>query len=217
MTIREVISNVVTGLKEINADSILFNKYVYSVLFRKALFLIKRDSDQKRNLFSQAGIWSTLNIDMIEVDAIECDCIPFPTGLKIMRSKDPLPSIIETSYGFLFQSISTPDNSISLRLTTASQHVVRSKIKYNPIKYVFIENDYLWAPNATYPCIKISGMFNALTTGCSRMDNIFPCPQYLIDPCVSLAIQEISIGKQIPYDNIENKDPNNKTLGQGQG
>lgn len=214
MTIREVIANITTGVKEQMADSVLFNKYVYSVAFRKALFLIKRDADQMRHIYNQSGIWETISIDMEEVDAVECGCIPFPTGLTMYRSKQPLPEIIETAYGFLFQSISTPDNSITYRYTTPSQYVTRKRLKtFNPTKYFFIEKDYLWTPNAEYPCIKVTGLFNTLHSGqCSMLDKPFPCPGYLLDPVTTLAIQELLSGKQIPFDNIENKDSTNKTL-----
>lgn len=211
MTNREIISSVLTGVRENGSDSILFNKYIYTTLFRKAIVLMKRDTDQKRNIYMSSSMWGEpVNIEMEEVNILEDTCLCIPINCPRYRSKKKLGDIIETGYGFMFQYISSPDNSVQFRYTTPSSYQTKSKIKYNKTKYAFIENDYLYTPNAEFPCLKVVGMFNALEgSNCSRLDNNFPCPEYLIDFVVKDTIQELLIGKQLPVDPVNNKNVNN--------
>lgn len=226
MTNREIISRVRNSLKEQRIDTIMTNKHIYNVLYSAASLIIKREADAKRSVYALSNIWSTYCVEMIEVDAITCP-VKFPINCKIFRSRDKLPGFLETSSGFLYKSIASLDGSQSFSLTTPYQIEVKSKIKHNKTLYAFIEDGYLFTPNNSFPYLKILAYFlkpvdsnckdcgttnSNGTKNCSNltmMDKGFPCPDYLCEPVIKSAIQELGYTKGIPFDQIENKNESN--------
>lgn len=211
MTNRELISRVRNTVKEHSVDSVLTNKHIYNMLLTNASLLIKREAD-KKSIYMMSNIWQSLCLEMIPVSSITCTCIKFPTLCTIYRSKVKLPKFFELVSGFLYKSITSIDNSTSFTLTTPYQYEVKKKVKYNKEKYAFIEDGYLYTPNAEFPLVKIVGFFTELvkdctseSKNCSNLGATFPCPDYLIQPVVDLTLRELGGFKQIPFDHIENK------------
>lgn len=210
MTNREIISRVRNTLKEHNADSVLTVKHAFNILITNASLLIKREAD-KKNIFMMDNLFQPACIEMIEVPTITCTCVKLPAGCTLYRSKERLPKFFELSSGFLYKSITSLDHSIKIILTTPYQYNLKSKVKFNHEKYAFIEDGYLYTPNSTYPWIKIVGMFIEPPKSCekkelcSKLDAIFPCPDYLIQSVVDMTLKELGVFKQIVYDNSEGK------------
>jgi len=211
MTNRELIGRVRNTIKEHSVDSVLTNKHVFNILLTNASLLIKREAD-KKSIYMMSNIWQSVCVEMIPVSSVTCTCIKFPHICTIYRSKEKLPKFFELASGFLYKSISSIDNHTSITLTTPYQYQVKSKVKFNKEKYAFLENGYLYTPNATYPFVKIVAFFNELvkdcsspTKECSNLNATFPCPDYLIQPVVDLTLRELGAFKQIPFDHITNK------------
>jgi hypothetical protein len=210
MTNREIISRVRNTVKEHNVDSVLTYKHVYNILITNTSLLIKREAD-KKSIYMMSNIWQSACVEMIPVSSVTCTCIKFPFVCTIYRSKLKLPKFFETSSGFLAKSVTTLDNSIDITLTTPYQYEVKKKVKYNKEKYGFIEDGYLYTPNAEYPWIKIVGFFTeppqscGETKVCSNLNAIFPCPDYLIQPVVDMTLRELGMFKQVQFDHVENK------------
>lgn len=213
MNNREIIGRVRNTLKEHSIDSVLSNKHIYNVLRTATTFLVKRDADSKNTIYNQSGLWSTICIDMIPVSAIDCiSCFDLPVDCEIYRSKTKLPGYIETAYGVLYKSLTSVDRSEDITITTPYSYKLKKNLKYNKNKYAFIENDYLYTPNVEFPSLRFTGYLEKVPKDkehCTIMSQTFACPQYLIDAVVKLAVQELLQYKQLPYDNIENKDERN--------
>lgn len=208
---KDIISRVRVSLKEIGKDGLLTNKSLYIILRSSAIFLLKREVDNKNTIYNQMGIFSTICVDMIEVSATEC--LNVPNDCRVWRSKNKIPKFIESSQGFVYKAISSLDNSVQFFLTTPYIENLKSKIKFNKNKYVWLENDYLYSKNS-YPILKIVGIFEEdmsspqQDTNCSRLEDTFFLPDYLCDAAVKLTLQELSVFKQITYSNNEDKNIN---------
>lgn len=212
MTNRELIGRVRSTIKEHNADSVLYNKHIYNLLLTNSALLIKREAD-KKSIYMMSNIWKTVCVEMIPVNPIVCKCVKLPIDCTIYRSKEKLPPFFETNFGPLYKSITTIDNSINIDLTTPYQYNLKVKIKYNKAKYAFIEDGYLYTPNSSYPWLKIVGLFKeegnncdeSKVVKCSKLDQEFPCPDYLLQPVIEMTLKELGYFKQINYDHVENK------------
>lgn len=213
MTNRELISRVRGTLKEHQADTHLFNRHIYSILKTKLFLLIKRAYEERRSLSMVSSVFQTVCVPMKAVSAIEC-CIDFPLDCQIYRSKDKLPGYVESSYGIIYKSVTSLDRSEKFTIITPYQYDIKSKVKYNKNKYVWIENGYLYSPQADYPMLRVTALFDDVVescdspetkTTCSILDQQFPCPDYLIDSVASMALEELKLFKGIQYDPVPNK------------
>lgn len=208
---KDIISRIRVSVKEIGKDNLLTNKSIYNILRSSAIFLLKREADSKNTIYNQMGIFSTICVDMIEVSATEC--LNIPSNCRVWRSKNKIPKIIESSTGFIYKAISSMDNSVQFFLTTPYIERLKSKIKFNKNKYVWLENDYLYSKDS-YPILKIVGIFEEdirppqEDSNCSRLEDSFFLPDYLCDAAVKLTLQELSVFKQIVYSNNEDKNTN---------
>ena len=207
-----VISRLKSVLKENNVDSLLTNKFLYTVLKTSANLLIKREADSKTTINFQSNIWSSISVHMQKVDSLEHAhlSINIPNECELWRSVKPLPEFIETAYGFLYKSITSLDQNTHFILTTPFVAFSKMKLKYNKNRYVWIENGYLYSTHA-FPYLKIVGYFeddlnsNGNQGNCSRLDDEFKCPEYLIDAVIKMALQELMQFKQIQFDATANK------------
>ena len=218
MIYRELISRIRNTLKEVSKDSILTNKHIYNILRTSSIFLIKREADTKNFIYFASDLWSTTCINMIQVPSTEC--LDIPTECTLWRSEHKLPPYVESSTGLIYKSISSVDNSIGYLLSTPYIIGLKSKLKYNKTRYVWIENNYLYSYNA-HPILKVIAFFErdifsnntfglnqAKVKLCSRMDETVKIPSWLVDAVVKLTIQELQLFKQLPVDVLDNKNPN---------
>lgn len=211
MTIREVVSRVRTSLKEHTGDTRLTNRQIYAALRSASFVLIKREVTGS-GMNQLSNIYRTCCIEMEEVSSIECN-IKLNNPCKIFRSKEKIPTMIESSSGSVYKTITTADRSLDFTLVTNYEYNIKSKVRYNITKYVFIEDGYLYSPGSSYPILRITGLFESECISCntaqipckSKLDEIFPCPDYLIEPVVQMALPELLRYKQIQYDEVSNK------------
>ncbi len=232
MKVREVISRVRNSLKEHNADSVFFNKHIYSILKSHTAFLLKRESERlKNNIYLSSNIWTPICVEMEPVSAILCDCINLPIDCTIYRSKQKLPVMLEVGYSFFYKSISTADHSEFFNLVSPNgfkQRTSTKYAKYSKDSLAFIENGYLYTPDKEYALLRILGWFENTTgfkdcnakpedeknstAGCSLLDTEFKCPEHLISPAIQMTLEELLRTKQLPYDNIANGNSENNPM-----
>lgn len=218
MTKRDIISRLRNTLKEVNADTEYTNRYLWNVFSTVSKQIIKQDAD-KGKVFTQSNIWETICVSMEPVSSVLCNCITFPYPCTVYRSSIKLPKFIESTDGFIYRFIATPDMSRELVLVSPYQYSVKSKIRYHREKYAFIHDGYLFTPDLTYPQLIISGLFeedtsafncntnsdnNQSSTCGSALDGNANVPDYLIDICVKLSLQELMPSKQFIADEHPN-------------
>jgi hypothetical protein len=166
-TIAEAISRVRNGIKAVDADSFITDRLIYSNILKYAKMFIKRQDGQT----SQAKFNSLYKrlpcIDLIEVDKVAA-CCEVQSGVKIKRSKDKLPSILEGSNGPLLRTVASIDGSTEVFRTTPQLYTSLQKtsgFKYNKKKYYWLLDNYLFIPNVEWDSAQIDGIFEGSLSG----------------------------------------------------
>lgn len=218
-TIGEVVSKLRGSIKEVTDDSKFTNRYLWSSFYFNVKQLIKQDADSGR-IYSMSDVWEPICIEMEPVSSIYCNCIFLPYNCTVFRSKKQLPNFLESSDGFIYRWISTPDLSRDFVLVTPQQYHNKSKIKYNREKYAFIHDKYLYTPSDTYPMLSLSALFDGdlseFTCGrkkeeetqtglCNtKLGQKVSLPSYLESAGIKMTLSELFTSIQVRADEIPN-------------
>ena len=150
MNIKSAISLVKSDNKVFSDDNMLTNRFIWSKIQSKTLFLLKQRND-KFNLNNNNFLYSVLDcVEMELVDSIDC-CKEIPS-CKILRSVEKLPKIAESNLSSIIKGIYNLDNSERIDFISINDVIRLSNSKYKPkgIK-AFIKNEYLFIPFRTTP------------------------------------------------------------------
>lgn len=222
----EVISRLRNSIKEVSSDSKFTNRYLWNVFNTNAQLLIQRESDRAR-LYNQSDIWQTICIKMDKVSPLLCDCLQLPLDCVVYRSRFKIPKILEGSFGKIYRFISSVDMSNFIILVTPYQFQLKAT-KYNTEKYAFIHDDYIWAPNTKWSNLIISAMFaeeipkefkcdceDSSSDSCGSLLYLgSSLPEWLVQPAITMSLQELGVPKQIPQDELSNANSNEKQISQ---
>lgn len=210
MTIRELISKLRVILKENSVDSVLTNRDIWSIAWSYAITLIQRETDTKRNIF-YLNMFKNMTLTMKKVSIIDSvEGFDIPLDCIMYRSIKPLPSIVESKFGFITRQITTIDKSKSFDLVTPQSYRDKIKITKGKGKFVYVENGYLYS-NQKYPLIVsalFSNIMDMLGKGCKVMDLEAPIPGYIESSILQMTSQQLGMFKQAPQDVIVNDNPN---------
>jgi len=211
-------------MNEVTGDSRYSNRYLWNVFSTYSNTLTKEDSDKGKS-YNQSNIWETICLKMKPVSISLCTCINLPVDCVLYRSEKELPKLIESTDGFVYRFIATPDLSKDFTLVTPYTYQVRSKLKYNRTKYAFIHENRLYTPNASYSELIISGIFEEVPVGykcneeiydvnssCkSYIDKKITLNDYLVSTAIRMTLQELFPTKT-PKDEIVNNNINQKEV-----
>jgi len=215
---KEVIARFRNAIKEVTADSVYTDRYLWNIFSTAAKQFI-RNSIDKGLIYSQNNIWESLCLKMVPVSSLLCNCVYLPYDCIVYRSKDRLPKFIESSSGMAYRFIATPDLSVQLTLVTPFAYQVKSKIKYNRESYVFIHDGYLYSPSVQYPQLIVSALFegDVARLDCSYKETELQCgheldtksyiPDYLEDYAIKAGLQELGFNKGMQTDEHPNSNP----------
>jgi hypothetical protein len=95
-------------------------------------------------------------------------CCEVQSGVKIKRSKEKLPSILEGSNGPLLRTVASIDGSVEVFRTTPQLYTSLQKtsgFKYNKKKYYWLLDGYLFIPNVEWDSAQIDGIFEGSISG----------------------------------------------------
>lgn len=207
-TIREAVSLVKKGVKEVHADSMLTNKYTYSILKNWIKSILSRDSDAFR-LSNRESIYQTLKcVEVIEAPAID-PCCGLRTKCKVWRTKDRLPAILEDSQGPRIATVSPVDGLIKPSGSDTTLSVVLAKdirrrlenpwSKFNVEGYAVFNDGYLYFPNRAWKMILVEAIFLEevespcdTTDECKRfLDKKLFVPERQLQEAINKTIEEI--------------------------
>jgi len=166
-TIAEAISRVRNGIKAVDADSFITDRLIYSNLLKYAKMFIKRQDGQTTQAKFNSLYKRIPCIDLIEVDKVAA-CCDIQSGVKIKRSKEKLPSILEGSNGPLLRTVASIDGSVEVFRTTPQLYTSLQKtsgFKYNKKKYYWLLDGYLFIPNVEWDSAQIDGIFEGSISG----------------------------------------------------
>lgn len=223
MTKREAISRVKILVKELNADSRLTNKYVWSSIDSKSKLIIQRENDALK-LSRIQSMYKTLPCVKMEEAPYADNCCEVKTYCTVFRSVYPLPEMYTDSHGFVLRQITTIDGSQEIRMVTPQQarRIKQDKnSKYDKTIYGFLNNNYLYITNKKFPLVRVEGMFiddvsNLKNSPCATVDTTANCKLYLdqdwnVPPkleegIINMVVEELSkVYKRIIEDNNLNK------------
>jgi hypothetical protein len=106
-------------------------------------------------------------VDLIEVDKVAA-CCDIQSGVKIKRSKEKLPPILEGFNGPLLRTVASIDGSVEVFRTTPQLYTSLQKtsgFKYNKKKYYWLLDGYLFIPNVEWDSAQIDGIFEGSISG----------------------------------------------------
>ena len=210
MIIGESTSRVRNVVKAVKQDAFVTDRFIYSLIIKYAKLAMKRY--QINQMIGFNAFFKTIPcIDLIEIDTI-AECCGVTSGIKIKRSKDKLPGIIQGNYGPLVRLVSSID-----RYTTAYSTVPRTynsisnstSFKYNNNVYYWLLDGYLYIPNVEWdsalmeviPDGDISYLLCDNSQKCIVLqDQELSVPDFLLAEVESNVIKEMTISLQIPPD-----------------
>lgn len=217
-TVGDIVSRLRNVVKATNEDAFLTDRFIYSLVLKYAHLFIKRDKQIQSVLAYSALIQSIPCLELIEVDKVSDRCCAgIKSNCTIMRSKERIPDIIESTNGPLFRSIASLDNSTEFTLTTPTTYISSSKtttFKYNTTKYYWYVDGYLYFPNVDFEYVKVEGLFEkdlsdvfcAVEKKCiKRQDEKTFIPDYLLAEIESSVIKELALRLQVPEETADNK------------
>lgn len=226
MKIREIISEVRNSLRAASVDDWIPGKFIYFKLKGIAALFIKREADEKR-LFRYTELWATIKcLEMEEDDLINCCNINIPNCTKVMRSKEKLPEIYSTRYGYLL-NVTSVDYYRDYIPVTPQQYKYTKSREFNDTRkrYFWLENGYLIIPDSMVSVVTVKAMFtnkaealkldncNTETNDCIRfLDQDFVAPEHLLQDIKNASIQDIlGSNRRLPQDELTNLNSNEKS------
>lgn len=210
MKIGEGTSRVRNVVKAVKQDAFVTDRFIYSLILKYAKLAMKRY--QINQMIGFNAFFKTIPcVDLIEVDTI-AECCGITSGIKIKRSKEKLPNIIQGNYGPLVRLVSSVD-----RYTIAYPTVPRTynsisnstTFKYNKNVYYWLLDGYLYIPNVEWdsalmeviPDGDISYLLCDESQKCVAMQDLeLAVPDFLLAEVESNVIKEMTISLQIPAD-----------------
>jgi len=216
MKISETISRIRNTIKSVKEDAFLTDRYIYSIIAKHGIALLQKEihSTGIRN----SVIFNKLScVEMVKVNTVDDSCcvdIPMNTGCTIMKSKYPLPSIINLSSGYLVRTVSSLDYSKKYYYANRDDFnrifSLTNMRRWNKNGYYYIDDKrYLYIMNDDVPAVTVEAAFYDYSgyVGCN--DSVFcdyigsqvaPFPEHLFAAIESNVLNELSVLIKIPSD-----------------
>lgn len=199
-TNRDVVSDIVNGLKALNIDDRKSNRYILSQVRDKVSVLIKQDTDTRR-LFAVSDVWKKIKcIHLKEQSVLEC-CADIPGCRTIRKSVEKIPRVYLSSYGNIIKVMNI-DGTLEYTQTTQAKYkdIMNREIVNPNVKYFWIDDGYIYIPNSSVETVSVLGLFlypeqadilNDESTDCiSPLDQVFPAPDYILTIAKGQVLQE---------------------------
>ena len=214
------ILNVYRSGKQSDDENISERQVGFWVNNTRAL-LVKRELD-KENYVSPDLVQTIGCVEVELVDASECGC--FEVGCKILRSKKPIPKLLENSSRTMLTRVGPIQiGSAPYALIPYERAQWVSSARYQVVPKAFLHNGFIYIiPNNpklnTMKVIAISGIFenpedlegfNKCEDGtggpCYSDDDIYPITNWMIEPLKDMIFKNnLRIEYQTPSDNLGN-------------
>lgn len=178
MTIREGIHRIKRLFREINADSRLSDRTVYSLMQNHIKWLIYRESEKLKLLKNEHPFQKIKCMEVIEAPLID-PCCGLRNCATIYRTKDKLPEMYEDSAGVIIKSVTTVDGLKSLTAIKPSEWERKqnnpwvNKNKKN--SYYFYFDGYLYFPNGSWKMVETTALFKEDVSDINLCDNKGTC------------------------------------------
>ena len=162
MTKRETISQIKHQFKKVNADAILPNKLVWSLVEKHSKWIIHRDSE-KLKILQLVNLFQTKScIDVIEAPLIDSCCdLKKELKCKIYRTKDKIPDIYSDFSGPIIKGVFSLDFSTEFKIYNPKEYKRIANDLFSNKKELkgYFHNSYLYFPDKHIDKIQVEAMF----------------------------------------------------------
>jgi hypothetical protein len=213
-TIGETVSRVRNVVKGVKQDAFLTDRFLYSLILKYARMYIKQQDDTMR-LARMDSMFTSLCLDLIEVDKVECGCGSIESDCFFMRSKNKIPQIMEGSFGPIIRAVSSVDISHELFKTYPTIYTAMSKssnFKYNKRKFYWILNGYIYIPDVSWEAVRLEAIWDddisyltCNTKECvTRQQQQSNIPDFLFAMVEQQVLNELGMTMKIPGETTQN-------------
>lgn len=225
MTNGEIISDVRNGLKLVSVDEWVPGLFIINKLQNIASLFIKREGDDKK-LSRYANLWTTIKcLELEERNLVDCCNINIPNCKKVMVSKQKIPRVYTTRFGYLL-NVSSVDYDKNYIQTTPKQYkqIMAREFVDHRNRYFWIEDDRIVVPNSMLTNVTVIGMFinkaeafnlnscNDDNSCIKFLDEEFVAPAHLLqDITDATIIKLLGTLKQSSQDELINNNSQEKT------
>lgn len=212
----QLISDARILARELNADSRLSNKALWSILSKHMDWLIHRESN-KLKMADFDYLYQTIKcVEVIEAPAID-PCCGVKSKCMVFRTKDRLPELYEDSAGVRIKMVYSIDNSADFTQIKVKDYMRKLEdpnSKYDKARYFYFNDGYLYFPKQFPRKVMTKGHFKfdvSNDCGCGgekkcirRMDEPSMMPEYLRGELMEFVKKDLFQRAQIrPEDQID--------------
>lgn len=190
-------------------DSRLSSRHTYNKLATVRALLIKQSQAKKEKVGENS--YSIIDcLELIYVSPHNCPCLPL-VGCKVLRTKNPIPNILENKRTFLIDYVSTLDGNRLFSLTNKLSYLFEKYDRFFKSDKFIIEDNYIYLYGKDLPkYIKIRAVFDDFITNVnycqeqgqedyceecgpcvSNLDKEFRIKESLLEPCIRMAQEEL--------------------------
>lgn len=223
MTQGEIVSLINQSFNTVNKDMFIPRRFILSTFKNIAKSLVAIQADRKQ-LYRLSKMFTVLNcVELKSVDIISCPIVEFRTCRSLMKTKKPLPDMIETKIGPVIILVQNLDGTKIFyqksALEMSNQNKRRGAEKFEGGYYYVINND-IYIPDSEIEVVKITLLTLDDNTECdscsegqckSYWDKELIIPDKLLMVAIQQTIQQISMRFQIPKDENPDLDSNIKS------
>lgn len=219
VTIGEAVSRVRNIIKASTEDAFVTDRFIFSIIMKHAKHYIRRQDSLNEILRFNSFFRRLPCVELIEVDRVEA-CCDVKSNVTVMRTREKIPGVMDSSFGPLFRTVASVDDSTVVYKTEPVLYNALSKTsgyKYNKQKYYWYLNGYLYFPNVIWQAVSVEGIFEQDLTGftCTedpgcikRQDQQLIVPEYLFTEIEAQVLNDLKYTMSIPSDAAEDDKQN---------
>lgn len=219
VTIGEAVSRVRNIIKASTEDAFITDRFIFSIIMKHAKYYIRRQDSLNEILRFNSFFRRLPCVELIEVDRVEA-CCDVKSNVTVMRTKEKIPGVMDSSFGPLFRTVASVDDSTIVYKTEPVLYNALSKTsgyKYNKQKYYWYLNGYLYFPNVVWEAVSVEGIFEQDLSGfvctedpgCSkRQEQQLIVPEYLFTEIEAQVLNDLKFTMSVPNDMAEDDKQN---------
>jgi hypothetical protein len=211
VTIGEAVSRVRNIIKASTEDAFITDRFIFSIIMKHAKHFIRRQDSLNEILRFNSFFRRLPCVELIEVDRVEA-CCDVKSNVTVMRTREKIPGVMDSSFGALFRTVASVDDSTIVYKTEPVLYNALSKTsgyKYNKQKYYWYLNGYLYFPNVVWQAVSVEGIFEQDLTGftCTedpgcikRQEQQLIVPEYLFTEIEAQVLNDLKFTMSVPND-----------------
>ena len=219
VTIGEAVSRVRNIIKASTEDAFITDRFIFSIIMKHAKHFIRRQDSLNEILRFNSFFRRLPCVELIEVDKVEA-CCDVKSNVTVMRTREKIPGVMDSSFGPLFRTVASVDDSTIVYKTEPVLYNALSKTsgyKYNRQRYYWYLNGYLYFPNVVWQAVSVEGIFEQDLTGftCTedpgcikRQEQQLIVPDYLFTEIEAQVLNDLKYTMSVPNDTAEDDKQN---------